>query len=252
MVLEACPRLSSLDLSYATDGGYRWCTGQGPDLKGLERLSISYPEYFPLNPAELELPNLRHLELFIDGTGEEDFMRGSALKAILLPLHQSLVTLRLVNLESATVAARLVEILSEEPFRHVRDLTLMDLSAIHILPDILLSFPSLSTLELYDSDAFAFDAVGFVGTNPLPTLQNLVLSGAPATEFTFSELTRIIKLPNLDCLRRVEIPSVSKDELANETGLALLEECEERSISLLCSYGYLTRGMMEEGAPRRS
>lgn len=36
MVLEACPRLSSLDLSYATDadGGYRWCTGQGPDLKG--------------------------------------------------------------------------------------------------------------------------------------------------------------------------------------------------------------------------
>ncbi|KAL8277319.1 hypothetical protein RQP46_010272 [Phenoliferia psychrophenolica] len=62
---------------------------------------------------------------------------------------------------------------------------------------------------------------------------------------TIKELLRTIKLPNLQGLRRLELPKVSKDELAGNVGLALLEECEKRSISLLCRYGWLTRIMME-------
>ncbi|KAL8286975.1 hypothetical protein RQP46_003981 [Phenoliferia psychrophenolica] len=65
-------------------------------------------------------------------------------------------------------------------------------------------------------------------------------------ESIIEEITYTIKLPNLEGLRRIEIPTVLKDELAGETGLALLDECEERSISLLCRYGYLTRSMMDE------
>ncbi|KAL8286896.1 hypothetical protein RQP46_003902 [Phenoliferia psychrophenolica] len=71
-------------------------------------------------------------------------------------------------------------------------------------------------------------------------------------EETLEELVITIRLPNLSGLCRLEIPMVSKDALAGEAGLALLDECEERSISLLCRYGYLTRSMMgEEPEPTR-
>ncbi|KAL8276373.1 hypothetical protein RQP46_011218 [Phenoliferia psychrophenolica] len=86
----------------------------------------------------------------------------------------------------------------------------------------------------------------------LPTLQNIVLTRTTKDEVSLSELLRITKNPNVAGLRRLEIPMVSKDELAGETGLALLDECEERSISLLCRYGYLTRDMMEEASPVRN
>ncbi|KAL8277338.1 hypothetical protein RQP46_010291 [Phenoliferia psychrophenolica] len=104
------------------------------------------------------------------------------------------------------------------------------------------SLPFLATLEL-DED-YDFDAVAFIGISPLPKLQNLVLTGTQASEDTFLELTQLIKLPNLKSLRRLELPMTLKDDFAVEAGLALLDECEKRSISLLCRYGYLSRDMM--------
>ncbi|KAL8277037.1 hypothetical protein RQP46_010571 [Phenoliferia psychrophenolica] len=93
------------------------------------------------------------------------------------------------------------------------------------------------------------ESVTAVGACAIPTLQSLIFTNFQMSEAIIAELLRIIKLPNLEGVRRLEIPMVSKDELAGEAGLALLDECEERSISLLCRYGYLTRDMMEEASP---
>ncbi|KAL8277033.1 hypothetical protein RQP46_010567 [Phenoliferia psychrophenolica] len=82
-------------------------------------------------------------------------------------------------------------------------------------------------------------SVGAVGASVVATLQNLVFTKIEMDEDELAALLRLIKLPNLAGLRRLEIAAVSKDELAGETGLALLDECEERSISLLCRYGWL-------------
>ncbi|KAL8277294.1 hypothetical protein RQP46_010247 [Phenoliferia psychrophenolica] len=95
------------------------------------------------------------------------------------------------------------------------------------------------------------DSVAAVGVAVVPTLQNLILTGIWMKENTIEELLSILKLPNLVGIRRLEIPKVQKDNLAGEAGLALLDECEERSISLLCRYGWLTRDMMKVASPAR-
>ncbi|KAL8277341.1 hypothetical protein RQP46_010294 [Phenoliferia psychrophenolica] len=53
------------------------------------------------------------------------------------------------------------------------------------------------------------------------------------------ELLKVVKLSNLEGLRRLEMLAVSQDDLAGEAGLALLDECEKRSISVLSGSGYM-------------
>ncbi|KAL8277323.1 hypothetical protein RQP46_010276 [Phenoliferia psychrophenolica] len=220
-------------------------------INDIESLTIVYPEYFPTEPAALSLPNLRHLEVYVDVGDDEEPLKISTLEALFLPLHKSVVSLGLVGgeyLEGDATVARLAKVLAAEPFQHVLHLSLEQTSE-EYWPDLLPSFPSLVTLELTGrSDYLAVEAIGLCVP---PTIQRLVFVDFDTEDQDFNSFSRllpVIKLPNLAGLRQLEFPRVSKDELAGETGLALLDECEKRSISLLCSYGYLTRDMMEEGA----
>ncbi|KAL8277018.1 hypothetical protein RQP46_010552 [Phenoliferia psychrophenolica] len=156
-----------------------------------------------------------------------------------------------MNIDSAT---ELVESFADEPFPLVRHLVLIDSQGFDLWPTLIDSFSSLVTLEILDTllQDTSKESVVTVGASVVATLQNLIFVSAGMDEQTMRELLRVIQLPNLAGLRRLEIPMVSKDELAGETGLALLDECEERSIVLRCRYGYLTRDIMEETSPARN
>ncbi|KAL8277346.1 hypothetical protein RQP46_010299 [Phenoliferia psychrophenolica] len=207
-----------------------------------------YPQRFPYEPDPLVFPNLRHLEVELNGV--LGMMPGAfsrrTLKAIFSPFCKSLVSLRLNGLIIDTTATRLVKVLSAAPFVYVRHLSLEGLGIPSlILRDLLSTFPSLITLEFAEpgagEDYIAGELISSTGDGAPATLQNLIfnIGLCPVDEEAITELLRVIKLPNLKGLRSIEIPIVSKDELASEPGLALLDECEERSISLLCRYGYL-------------
>ncbi|KAL8277330.1 hypothetical protein RQP46_010283 [Phenoliferia psychrophenolica] len=67
----------------------------------------------------------------------------------------------------------------------------------------------------------------------------------PTTTQELESLRGIIRVPILATLQRLIVRDVKKEELEGPSGLALLEECEERSIVFECGYGYLTRDMMD-------
>ncbi|KAL8290643.1 hypothetical protein RQP46_002901 [Phenoliferia psychrophenolica] len=52
-------------------------------------------------------------------------------------------------------------------------------------------------------------------------------------------LLRTLRLPNVVGLRRLTFRTETYSDFANKEGIALLEECEERSIAVLCRSGYL-------------
>ncbi|KAL8277343.1 hypothetical protein RQP46_010296 [Phenoliferia psychrophenolica] len=147
-------------------------------------------------------------------------------------------------------AISIVTILAEEPFPLVRHLTFERSSAFELWPELIgTNFPALSTLEVIEGGGtklFVKEAITAVGASAPPTLQTLILKdyyqyqGPQDDEGEAQELLRVIKLPKLEGLRRIEINTISKDDLTTgEVGLALLDECEKRSISLLCGSEYI-------------
>ncbi|KAL8280074.1 hypothetical protein RQP46_007655 [Phenoliferia psychrophenolica] len=216
-----------------------------------------YPERFPPDSAPLVLPNLRHLEVYVDGgenddggddeDDEDEWLSLATIEAIFTPFRQSLLSLRLVDLQSDTIAKRLVKVLAgAEPFSHVRHLAFQvpGYDAFRVVCDIISAFPSLVTLELelfvgIYTPGQQVAVVAELGDTAPSTLQNLIFNSAGMDEDVIMEILDTIKCPNLEGLRRLEVPAVSKDGLKGEAGLALLDECEKRSISLLCRYGYL-------------
>ncbi|KAL8277672.1 hypothetical protein RQP46_009945 [Phenoliferia psychrophenolica] len=71
------------------------------------------------------------------------------------------------------------------------------------------------------------------------TLRNVMDDRPDDLDPLLDGLSTILRLPKLAQLRHLRLPTVPKFELTGLSGLALMEECEERSISLLCRYGYL-------------
>ncbi|KAL8277019.1 hypothetical protein RQP46_010553 [Phenoliferia psychrophenolica] len=198
----------------------------------LSSLDLIYPVYFPNDPGPLTARNLRHLDLLL-APYEDSF------EAIFSPSRQSLLSICPGSLRN--IGPAIVEYFAEMPFPLVRHLALDCSQGIEFWPKLILSFQSLATLEIYQAQIqdTAKEAVAAVGASVVATLQNLIFTSIKMDEAIIAELLRLIKLPNLAGLRRLEIPMVSKDELAGETGLALVDKCEERSISLLCRYGWL-------------
>ncbi|KAL8277296.1 hypothetical protein RQP46_010249 [Phenoliferia psychrophenolica] len=222
------------------DGGYEWC--RSVHAEGLVSLLLAYPDNFPINAGPINTPNLRHLSVFVN------IKVVSWSKSIFSPTHHYLESLTLERLDDECAPA-LIACLSAKPFPLVRHLVLEDATGYKFWPTLLPSFPSLLTLEILGppyGNGTVEESVTAVGASVVATLQNLVFTYLTMEEAAMAELLRVIKLPHLAGLRRIEIPMVSKDKLAGEAGLALLDECEKRSISLLCRYGWLTRGLMKE------
>ncbi|KAL8280073.1 hypothetical protein RQP46_007654 [Phenoliferia psychrophenolica] len=63
--------------------------------------------------------------------------------------------------------------------------------------------------------------------------------------YDLKRIFKIVRLPLLSGLRHLVLPWIAKAELEGPTGLALLGECEKRSIVFKGRYGYLTREMMD-------
>lgn len=55
-------------------------------------------------------------------------------------------------------------------------------------------------------------------------------------ESNFFELLRLIKLPKLVHLRRLELPALPISVLTGRRGRALLVECDDRGIMFRCKY----------------
>ncbi|KAL8277005.1 hypothetical protein RQP46_010539 [Phenoliferia psychrophenolica] len=170
--------------------------------------------------------------------------------AIVSLARHSLVSVSFECLDVYTATA-LIECFAEKPFPLVRHLVLDQRHrhqpygvvdqpyGVDLWPQIMAAFPALVTLEIANPMRQTVDFVAAVGASVVATLQNLIFTSIKMEEITIAELLRVIKLPNLAGVHRLEIPMTSKDDFVGEAGLALLDECEKRSISLLCRYGYL-------------
>ncbi|KAL8280053.1 hypothetical protein RQP46_007634 [Phenoliferia psychrophenolica] len=136
-------------------------------------------------------------------------------------------------------APTLLDVLAKATFPLVRHLVLDDSTEFDVWPNVIGHFPSLITLEIMDhtGDDTA-ESLFAVGASVPATLQNLLLNSFRGDD-SIILLLRIIKLPNLAGLHRIEVPMTPKSAFENVAGLALLDECEERSITLLCRYGYV-------------
>ncbi|KAL8281530.1 hypothetical protein RQP46_006214 [Phenoliferia psychrophenolica] len=80
------------------------------------------------------------------------------------------------------------------------------------------------------------DVIGALATPQIQLLRFRVKTRYPKIK----SLLRIIRLENLKGLQQLEIEATPKETLGNLVGLALLRECEVRSISVLCRSGYVT------------
>ncbi|KAL8280075.1 hypothetical protein RQP46_007656 [Phenoliferia psychrophenolica] len=148
-----------------------------------------------------------------------------------------------------TSANALVAGLAKEPFPLLRHLALQGPESFNVWSQLsAANFPSLFTLEFRDAPTLVADAFAAAATNTPPTLQALIFeaSSTPWDERAFTELLCVIAALNLEGLRRIEVGTVSKRDLACEAGFALLDECEKRSISLLFHHEFVTRDMLEE------
>ncbi|KAL8281290.1 hypothetical protein RQP46_006324 [Phenoliferia psychrophenolica] len=257
-VLEATPNLESLEFGPVEGVGLDWCPPLGVQVaNNLKKLKLEYPADSPTNATyrPLELSHLRSLDLHVCGNDDGVFPL-NLLKAIFHPASDTLTFICLHTPLEESITNLLVDVFAAAPFQHVRHLVLDGWDNVtSTWCRILKSFPSLLTLELADDIGFNYipeDVVTAAGESVPPTLENLIFSDGCGgfNSGALETLLDTIRLPNLTSLRRLAFPMISKDWLANVVGFALLDECEERSISLLCRYGYLTRDMME-GAPRQ-
>ena len=102
--------------------------------------------------------------------------------------------------------------------------------------------PTLRFLNISLRSSYAFldqqktlDAMGACVTSTLHTLS--YDCPAPLAQPAIVGIEHLLKLPNLAGIRHLELPTLGKDDFETEAGLALLDECDGRSISLLCWYG---------------
>ena len=122
------------------------------------------------------------------------------------------------------------------PFPNLRTLVLAGVNNLDVLGDLISSSPSLKRLEIKPFDQHLLKAVcRSVST----TLEVLSLTGAGSQVGILEYLRPALELPNLAGLRRLNLPTFTKPGLGSQAGIALLEECEARSVSLLCRYGYM-------------
>ncbi|KAL8277347.1 hypothetical protein RQP46_010300 [Phenoliferia psychrophenolica] len=211
-------------------------------LHRLTSLSLYQIRNFPVSAGPLATHNLRHLNMYCI---ESD---PALLETILLPSRHSLHSLCLEGVEPSS-ASTFVESLTKASFPLLRHLTLQGSESFNVWSQLIGdNFPSLVTIEFKDAPRQIATVVVAPLVNSPPALRNHVLSDWRINwdQDGMKELLRIVKVLKIEGLCRMEVNRLSKDDVvACDAGLALLDECKERSISLLCRYGYLTRDMMD-------
>ncbi|KAL8290182.1 hypothetical protein RQP46_003121 [Phenoliferia psychrophenolica] len=240
-VLEAAPSAISLTLTVIFDprhSGYTYCTSvQGA---GLKKLSLRTPGALPSDPKPFTC-RLRYLELYHTNTVYQ-----SNYQFILLPSRDTLETLHLIG----DISDLTDYVASAGPFPKVKHLILDEISSHVCLNTLVTSFPSLARLDISTHlPPIVLAAFQATAAGALRDL-TLRLENAVWTEATFESLLRAFDLPFFSTVTCVHLASLGKVDLASTTsGMALLEECEKRSISLECRYGYLTTDMINEDSP---
>lgn len=199
-----------------------------------------FPEHMSLTASPLPF-RTRHLSIHLDYPDIDS----SILKMIFGPNRSSLASLKLFTLANSATSRRLIDFFARAPFTNVRSLVLDQSFAFSDWPDLVKAFPFLAHLDFtYDGDVLSDDLeaqiLEAVGSCVPSTLQRLRLRYPPsAYRKRIMGIKSFIGLPNLVGIRHLELPTLRKDDFACEAGVALLQECEERSVSLLCRYGYL-------------
>ncbi|KAL8276334.1 hypothetical protein RQP46_011259 [Phenoliferia psychrophenolica] len=233
-VLDSCPDLLRLNLEipYLKGGGYHRLTRV--HLKGLKALLLMYPEDFPV-VADRPIPqSVVHLSVWADNN-----LSTSQIQNILLPSQDSLKVLELHLARHLPTLAGFATFFSSVPFSHVRSLVLGRSYAYREWPALTKSLPSLTSLEIRVHQNT--EGVTVVGACATPTLETLSFTESYLWEDDIDELGRIIKLSNLEGLRRLNLLDTPKEAFDGPAvgGLALLEECEKRGIVVYCKCGYL-------------
>ncbi|KAL8280056.1 hypothetical protein RQP46_007637 [Phenoliferia psychrophenolica] len=226
-VLDACSNLEVLSFGDIDIGNkqWEWCAGNAGKAA------------FRLRHFGLTITILPYLNL-------------PAITSILSSSSVSLTSLRLAGQWDRGKCMGLptfLTLLAATPLPHVHTLILTTTNL--LLPELLSSFSSLAKLELFWLSDFPLSkqSMRAVGACAPATLRTLTLSGYGMGKGALEELLAILMSPVLLVgLCRLELPMVLKYQLAGETGIKLLEECEKRKVLLTYCYGYLTRRMMDE------
>ncbi|KAL8290559.1 hypothetical protein RQP46_002817 [Phenoliferia psychrophenolica] len=245
-VRAACPAvgLSSLDYDSPTCEGHIWCASA--QASGLKYVKVWDLHSFPIAAQPIPL-RLRHLSLFLSNFHEHHPLQ---IRSILHYSCESLTTLELTSLGSETTAINLAGFFSAMNFDRVQHLIFAQNGpTLNIWPYFIASFSSLKTLEIR---AYDKATVAAVGASAPAGLESLSLGGEldsihkrATTSFSgvnlllLFELLRVLRLPNLASLRRLAFPAAPASAFENAEGNALLEECEDRAISVFCQSGCL-------------
>ncbi|KAL8290647.1 hypothetical protein RQP46_002905 [Phenoliferia psychrophenolica] len=256
-VREALRGVRSLDFMWQDDDGYEWLCGL--QTTSLTSLRIASPEKFPTTASPPLQLSLRHLDLCIidDYFGTKTRLRPNQISTIFSSSRETLLTLRLNSLGTKINAKNLIDYFTKETFENLHTLIFLENgSTIKLWPKFFALFPSLATFEISDFDEKSIAAVAASATAGLSSLTfgHEIESYMKNWNFTpfdaplLVELLHILRLPNLAGLRRLTFRTSRQAEFETEEGLAVLDECKKRSITLLCRSGYLTRDMVRGSA----
>jgi hypothetical protein len=191
-----------------------------------------YPGDLPHEP-EISPCQLRHLQLDV-----YDAIPQITLQALLKPSRDTLSRLHLSGVAELSTIGTLASILAGGNFPCLQSLVLDNSESEHypILSNLLAALPLLSTLEMPHMNE---DDIRTIAAEPR-SLSTLALTATgERVQRLLQALLDAVKSFNLNLLHRIEIPKVSWSDLEEPTGFALLEECEKRSIALLCRYGFM-------------
>lgn len=198
---------------------------------------MHYPDLFPDDETPIAC-ELRFLEL--DMRCE---LEPSTLHALTSTSLASLTTLHLSNLTQLG-ATQLTSFFTTSPLPNLHTLILDTLYPSPLWSLLALTFPALTTLRVSARQTTLVKVLTALGTSAPPTVRNLSLHlqhqrGTSLTAPTICELLRIIQLPKMAGVRRVELPTVPRKDLEGSVGANLLRECEARRVVFVCRYGYL-------------
>ncbi|KAL8276880.1 hypothetical protein RQP46_010708 [Phenoliferia psychrophenolica] len=236
-VLDACRGVRALDVGWEpVSGGYTWCSS--PGAEDVKDLVLAYPESFPADAALLPL-HLRSLKIFTDGV-----LSDNTIQSIFSSSTDTLTTLQVVlgwGDNSKGSVTRLATFFNNVAFPNLHTLLIDTTGTQEFAPTLISSLPNIKALSV---QCRGWSDIYIVAENVNVQLTNLAITFTESLdekyqERTLQELEAILKRPNLAGLTRLSLPEVQQPLLDSPGWTALLEECETRSIALLCAEGYM-------------
>ncbi|KAL8287390.1 hypothetical protein RQP46_003842 [Phenoliferia psychrophenolica] len=237
-IWNECPDLTALCVMGPL--GYFWCLDDR--AKGIKDLRVLQLAEFPRLEKPLDL-RLDRFDLFVSPFTT---IHPHHLITFLSSSRETLRLLELTHLGDETTSANLIEFFTTEEFDNVRCLIFRNSKGTVKLhwPKFLRCFPFLRRLDIYGFDPASIYAVSHGATTALEVLtlgSERDGLGYPLDQSILGRLGELVAEPNLAGLRRLNVPAAAASSFDNPSGLAFLEECEERGIAVRCRYGYVTK-----------